>query len=88
MKVREGEEEPERQNKRRHFWQAVDALKSMAKEGEDYILEPSMLKIFDAKDVQLLGVATEDGFEWNADVIGKQSPKVTPGLPLRTRGPQ
>ena len=70
------EEEPERQLKRQHYWKAVDALKAVAKEGEQFILEPVSFGIFDAKDVDRLGVATADSYEWNTELLGRNLPMV------------
>ena len=75
LKVRV-EDAPERQSKRQHFWKAADALKAQCTEKEHYILEPSAFSIYDAKELVLVGNATEDGFEWKSDTLTRVLPAV------------
>ena len=63
------EDAPERQSKRQHFWKGVDALKAQCTEKEDFILEPSAFCIYDAKEVELVGRAKEEGFEWKTETM-------------------
>ena len=70
------EEAPERQSKRQAYWSAVDALKKVAKEGDDFILEPATFTIYDSKDVVVLGKASEGSFEWEDDRIKMTMPDV------------
>ena len=56
------EEEPERQNKRQSYWRAVDAIKAVAAEGQDFILEPATFRIFDAKEMECLGAIADDAY--------------------------
>ena len=70
------EDGPERQGKRQHFWKAVDALKLQRKEEEDFILEPGAFNIYDAKEVELVGSATEEGFEWKGETLTRVMPAV------------
>ena len=68
------EEEPERQARRQAYWRAVDAIKAVAKEGEDFILEPTSFKIYDAKNVESLGEVADEMFEWDLERIRKSFP--------------
>eukprot|EP00973_Karenia_brevis_P067602 9405124-Karenia_brevis.AAC.1 len=65
------EEEPAQRSKKREYWKAVDALRTMAKEEEDFLLKPSAFGIYDAKEFELLGRATTDMYEWDAEVVKK-----------------
>ena len=75
LKVRV-EEDPQKQNKRQAFWKAVDALKSRAKEEEDYILDAINFVIYDAKDVERLGSVMDGIFQWNEDRVKQCLPNV------------
>ena len=66
LKVRV-EEEPERLEKRKLFWKAVDALRSMKTEDVDFIIEPASRSIYDQKTLERLGRVEEGGFRWNAE---------------------
>ena len=39
---------PDKQKQQRHFWRAVDAIRTMAKEEEDFLLNPGTCQIFDS----------------------------------------
>jgi len=67
---------PERESKRRHFWTAADALRTVAKEDVDFILTPSGLGIHDAKELEPLGTTTEEGFKWDYVYLKKAIPGI------------
>ena len=75
MRVR-AEEQPEKRDKKRHFWKAVDALRTVKAENVDFIVEPATLGIHDFKTLERLGKADEDEFKWDVGVLAACYPDV------------
>ena len=70
------EEAPEKSARKRHFWKAVDALKTMKTENVDFVIEPSTLGIHDNKTLDRLGIVDEDGYCWNGQVLAAAFPDI------------
>jgi len=68
---------PEVEDKRGHFWRAVDALKKFAKEDEDFMLAPRAFGIHESKGLELLGRSTETGYIWDEAMVRKALPNVS-----------
>ena len=62
--------------KRQNFWKVADALTKFLQEGDDYILEISSLGIYDTKRIELLGTASEETYEWNAERLALCFPRL------------
>ena len=70
------QERPEREAKRKWFWCAVDALRTVAKENDDFVLAPSSFGIHDSKELEPLGTATENGYQWDTQALRRAMPEI------------
>ena len=59
------EQEPDKQLARQNFWRAVDAIKTMAKEEVDYIIDPRAFVIYGAKEYKEIGRSSPEVFDWH-----------------------
>ena len=67
---------PDLEQKKGHFWRAVDALKLQGKEDEHFILAPRALGIHAATSMELLGAVSPQGYVWSDEVVKGTLPTI------------
>ena len=75
LKVRV-EEHPEKRDKRRSYWKAVEALRAVRKEDTDFIIEPATFGIHDNNTLARLGMMEDGEFKWNTDALSSAFPGI------------